>query len=133
MCVCTQSALTPFHLAGDWNDELNEAPLAMALEGAGARVVATEQPTQWEGRRCLDCMITNVSAEPGVQDEIKHSTQAYSDPKLTHSSCQIRGEPHTRWRLQAAAQYPIPEICSKDKWQQEVSDAWRKKENKYSQ
>ena len=37
VCVCTQSALTPFHLTDDWNDEPHEAPLSMA----GARVVAT--------------------------------------------------------------------------------------------
>ena len=46
VCVGTQSSLTPFYLVGDWNDEPQEAPLAMALEGAGARVVATEQPTR---------------------------------------------------------------------------------------
>ena len=38
--VGTQSALTPFHLVGDWNDEPHEAPLARALEGAGAKVIA---------------------------------------------------------------------------------------------
>ena len=42
-------SLTPFHLVGDWNDEPNEAPLAMSMEGAGARVVATEQPIPMEG------------------------------------------------------------------------------------
>ena len=43
----------------------------MALEGAGARVVATEQPTRWGGKRCLDYKITNVPAEPGIE-EMKH-------------------------------------------------------------
>ena len=117
LCVGTQSTFTPFHFAGDWNDELNEAPLAMALEGAGARVVVTEQPTRWGGKRCLDYMITNVPAKPGIE-EIKHSSEAYSDHKLMICSCQIRGGPRTRWRLQATAQYLIPEIRSKDKWQQ---------------
>ena len=130
VCVGTQSSLTPFHLVGDWNDEPHEAPLAMALEGAGARVVATEQPTRWGGKRCLDYMITNVPAEPGIE-EIQHSTQAYSDHKLMICSCQIRGEPRTRWRLQATAQYAIPENCSKDKWHHEVTQAWRKKESNY--
>ena len=82
----------------------------MALQGAGARVV----PTRRGGKRCLDYMITNVPAEPGIE-QIQHSTQAYSDHKLMICSCQIRGEPRTRWRLQATAQYAIPENCSKDK------------------
>ena len=96
VCVGTQSSLTPFHLVGDWNDEPHGAPLAMALEGAGARVVATQQPTRWGGERCLDYMITNVQAEPGIE-EIKHSAQVYSDHKLMICSCQVRGEPRTRW------------------------------------
>ena len=40
-------------------------------------------------------------------------------------------EPRTRWRLQATAQYAIPENCSKDKWHHEVTQAWRKKESNY--
>ena len=75
-------------------------------------------------------MITNVPAEPGIE-EIQHSTQAYSDHKLMICSCQIRGDPRTRWRLQATAQYTIPENWSKDKWHHEVTQAWRKKENNY--
>ena len=93
-------------------------------------MVATEQPTRWGGKRYLDYMITNVPAEPGIE-EIQHSTQAYSDHKLMICSCQIRGEPRTRWRLQATAQYAIPENCSKDKWHHEVTQAWRKKESNY--
>ena len=88
VCVGTQSSLTPFHFARDWNDEPHEAPLAMALEGAGARVVATGQPTRWKGKRCLDYMITNVPAEPGTK-EIEHSSQACSDHRLMICSCQI--------------------------------------------
>ena len=130
VCVGTQSSLSPFYLVGDWNDEPQEAPLAMALEGAGARVVATEQPTRWGGKRCLDYMITNVPAEPGI-GEIQHSTQAYSDHKLMICSCQIRGEPRVRWRLQATAQYAIPENCSKDRWHHEVTQTWREKESRY--
>ena len=58
-------------------------------------------------------MITHVLAEPGIE-EIKHSSQAYSDHKLKSCSCQIRGELRTRWRLQATAQHAIPENSSKD-------------------
>ena len=71
-----------------------------------------------------------MPAEPGIE-EIKRSSQAYSDHKLMVCLCQIRGEPRTRWRLQATAQHAIPEICSKDKWHNEVTQAWRKKESKY--
>ena len=90
----------------------------------GARVVAAERPT----RRCLGYMIANVPAEPEI-DEMKQSTHAYSDHMLMYCSCQIRGEPRTRWRQQATAQY-VPETCSKDKMAtREVTEAWRKKES----
>ena len=93
-------------------------------------MVATEQPTRWRGKRCLDDVITNVPAEPGIE-KIKRSSKAYSDHKLMICSCQSRGEPRTRWRLQATAQYAIPENCSKDIWHREVTQAWCKKESKY--
>ena len=54
--------------------------------------------------RCLDYMITNVPAEPGIE-EIQHSTQAYSDHKLMICSCQIRGEP--RAAMAAAGHGPV--------------------------
>ncbi|CAE8602514.1 unnamed protein product [Polarella glacialis] len=112
---------TMFHLMGDWNDEPDESPLAAALESAGGRVQATGAPTRWEGRRCIDYVITNAEKELA---NLREECAAYSDHKLLCWESQIRGEPRERWRLKKTTSYAPPSGCDVRRWQQNVASAW---------
>ncbi|CAE8741494.1 unnamed protein product [Polarella glacialis] len=96
--VYAMDSQTMFHLMGDWNDEPDESPLAAALESAGGRVQATGAPTRWEGRRCIDNVITNAEKE----------------------LANLRG----RWRLKKTTSYALPSGCDVRRWQQNVASAW---------
>ena len=102
VCVGTQSSLTPFHFVGDWNDEPHEAP----LEWAGARVVATEQPTRWGGKRYLDNMITNVPAVPGIE-EIKAQLPSVLRPQADDTL--VSDSRRTTHAMAAAGHGPVPD------------------------
>ncbi|CAE8683932.1 unnamed protein product [Polarella glacialis] len=119
--VYAMDSQTMFHLMGDWNDEPDESPLAAALESAGGRVQATGAPTRWEGRRCIDYVITNAEKELA---NLREECAAYSDHKLLSWESPIRGEPRERWRLKKTTSYAPPSGCDVRRWQQNVASAW---------
>ncbi|CAE8731357.1 unnamed protein product, partial [Polarella glacialis] len=106
--VYAMDSQTMFHLMGDWNDEPDESPLAAALESAGGRVQATGAPTRWEGRRCIDYVITNAEKELA---NLREECAAYSDHKLLCWESPVRGEPRERWRLKKTTSYAPPSGC----------------------
>ncbi|CAE8638515.1 unnamed protein product, partial [Polarella glacialis] len=119
--VYAMDSQTMFHLMGDWNDEPDESPLAAALESAGGRVQATGAPTRWEGRRCIDYVITNAEKELA---NLREECAAYSDHKLLCWESPVRGEPRERWRLKKTTSYAPPSGCDVRRWQQNVASAW---------
>ncbi|CAE8609210.1 unnamed protein product [Polarella glacialis] len=119
--VYAMDSQTMFHLMGDWNDEPDESPLAAALESAGGRVQATGAPTRWEGRRCVDYVITNAEKELA---NLREECAAYSDRKLLCWESPIRREPRERWRLKKTTSYAPPSGCDVRRWQQNVASAW---------
>ncbi|CAE8741924.1 unnamed protein product [Polarella glacialis] len=119
--VYAMDSQTMFHLMGDWNDEPDESPLAAALESGGGRAQATGAPTRWEGRRCIDYVITNAEKELA---NLREECAAYSDHRLLCWESPIRGEPRERWRLKKTTSYAPPSGCDVHRWQQNVASAW---------
>jgi hypothetical protein len=122
--VLTQGGAAPWVIAGDFNDPPEHAPAAAEFEGRGGRVLRTNLPTRWDGRREIDwaaAFPAGTLLPPSVKGP------ALSDHKLLEFEWTLRqaGSPQMRWA--PLPKYPKPAGLDQAIWREAIAEAWRTK------